>query len=94
MGYDVTAQLSLGRFPVHVEPTETLYAVKAKLRTTIPQLLQVNFKAFRFFVNGAFLTDDTKTVADWGIKDGDVLHLVKKTTCPNAAVDTEKPADE
>jgi hypothetical protein len=91
---DVTVQLSLGRFPVCLEPSESLHSVKNKLRTTIPALLQVNMKAFRFMRDDAYLTDDSKTVKEVGVKTGDTLHLIKKTASPNATEDSEKIADE
>jgi uncharacterized ubiquitin-like protein YukD len=95
MTVDVSIQVSLGRFPLAVAEDATLHQVKNQLRTTVPQLLQVNVKAFRFVTNrGEYLTDDSKTVAQVGIASGDVLHLVKKNVSPAAAVDSEKPADE
>lgn len=91
----ISVQLSLGRFPFEVNPDSTLHQVKAALRTGVPALLQVNLKAFRFVTNaGAYLSDDSKTVAQCGINDGDILHLVKKNVSPAAALDLEKPADE
>ena len=95
MPFDLSVQLSLGRFAVPVAETNTLHQVKNSMRTTIPALLQVNFKAFRFMTNnGTYLSDDSKTVAECGLAAGDILHLVKKTACPAAAVDLEKPAEE
>eukprot|EP00672_Neobodo_designis_P019958 CAMPEP_0174827282 /NCGR_PEP_ID=MMETSP1114-20130205/612_1 /TAXON_ID=312471 /ORGANISM="Neobodo designis, Strain CCAP 1951/1" /LENGTH=95 /DNA_ID=CAMNT_0016060911 /DNA_START=39 /DNA_END=326 /DNA_ORIENTATION=- len=95
MTITVSVQLSLGRFAVPVEPEQTLHQVKANMRTTIPALLQVNFKMFRFVTNdGKYLSDDSKTVKDYEWADGDIFHLVKKSVSPAAAVDLEKPADE
>jgi hypothetical protein len=95
MTITVSVQLSLGRFAVSVEPEQTLTQVKANMRTGIPELLQVNFKVFRFVTNdGVYLSDDSKTVKECGWTDGDVLHLIKKAVSPAAAVDLEKPAEE
>ena len=95
MTITVSVQLSLGRFAVPVEPEQTLNQVKANMRTSIPELLQVNFKLFRFVTNdGNYLSDDSKTVKECAWADGEVLHLIKKSASPAAAVDLEKPADE
>ena len=90
----MTLQCSLGRFPVSVAEHETIHIVKQNIRKTVPQMSHVNLKAFRINVNGQYLSDESKTVQALSINNGDVLHLVKKTVCPKAALDTEKKTDE
>lgn len=95
MTIGVTFQLSLGRFPFQADENATLHQVKAAFRVGVPGLVQVNLKAFRVVTsNGDYLSDDSKSLSSYGVKDGDVLHLVKKNVSPAATVDTEKPAEE
>lgn len=95
MSVTVSVQLSAGRFPVALEPTDTIKVLKTKLRTSNPAITHVNLKAYRLNQGGAYLSDESKTVKDLGLKDGEILHAVKRVACPLAAVDTEKPtADE
>jgi hypothetical protein len=88
----VSVQLSLGRFAVSADDADTIKALKTKLRTTVPSFPQINFKAYRFNAAGVYLSDESKTLKELEIADGAVLHAVKKSTCPRAAIDTEKPA--
>ena len=93
--FEVSFQLSLGRFPLVVSDEETVREVKRKLRTTFAsQLLQVNMNAFRLNVNGQYLSDESKKLKDAGVNEGNVLHFVKKNACAAATLDTEVPADE
>lgn len=94
MTLNVTIQLSLGRFAVSVDPNDTVRAAKKKIRFTCPQVAQVNFNLFHINYNGSYITDESKTVASYFVEEGSVLHFVKKTTCPAAALDTEKKAEE
>ena len=94
MTKNASLQLSLGRFPVVVEPTDTIKQAKRKFRQSISALQHLPLGGFRIKVGGTFLSDESKTVDQWGLQEGDVLHFVKKTCCVAAAVDTEKKAEE
>lgn len=90
----ISVQLSLGRFPTIVEETDSVKVMKAKVRKNIQEISHVNLNGFRANVRGVYLSDESKSLKDWGVKAGDVIHFVKKTACPNAALDTEKKADD
>jgi hypothetical protein len=45
-------------------------------------------------MDGAYLTDDSKTLADCAVATGATLHMVKKAACAAAAEDTEKKVEE
>lgn len=94
MSVNVYVQLSSGRYPVTLNVGDSLHLVRTHIRNVVPEINHVNLKDFRFNVNGVFLTDDSKTVQGSGITDGQTLVLVRKTSCPNAGLDTEKKADE
>lgn len=89
--FEVSFQLSLGRFPVQVKENDTVREVKKKLRVNYAsQLLQVNINAFRLNVNGRYLSDESQTLKACSISNGDVLHFVKKTNfVPKSLIDTE-----
>lgn len=92
---EVSFQLSLGRFPMLVNEDESIRDIKKKLRTSFPrELLQVNINAFRFNVNGKYLSDESMKLKDVGVNANDVIHFVKKNACANAQLDTEVPSDE
>ncbi len=90
----VFVQLSLGRYEVEAEPASTLHQLKAQCRSTIADLAPVNLKEYRFYLNGSYLTDDSKSLKDIGAADRDIFHLIKKTVCASAAVDTEPKKEE
>eukprot|EP00331_Platyophrya_macrostoma_P007186 CAMPEP_0176414508 /NCGR_PEP_ID=MMETSP0127-20121128/5294_1 /TAXON_ID=938130 /ORGANISM="Platyophrya macrostoma, Strain WH" /LENGTH=97 /DNA_ID=CAMNT_0017794409 /DNA_START=46 /DNA_END=339 /DNA_ORIENTATION=- len=90
----VLIQLSLGRFPVVVDPNDTIRAAKKKFRFSLPIISQVNPNTFHLYYNGAYLTDESKTVASYQISKDATLYYIKKTACPAAAVDTEKKVEE
>lgn len=89
---NISLQISLGCFAVAVDDADTVKVLKTKLRTAVPQLSHVNLKGFRFNLNGNYLSDESKSLKDCDVHDGSLLHAVKKSTCPRAALDTEKPA--
>lgn len=90
-----SVQLSLGRFAVTADANDTLKALKTAIRVQVAALNHVNFKLYRFNLAGAYLSDESKTLNEVGVGEGAILHALKKSTCPRAAVDTEKPsADE
>lgn len=89
-----TVQLSLGRFAVALDPADSVRAAKKKIRFSVPEIAHVGLNAFHINYEGAYLTDESKTIASYGIRDGAVLFFVKKITCPAAALDTEKKVDE
>jgi hypothetical protein len=87
-------QLSLGRFEATIDLNDTVRAAKKKFRFAVPQVAHVNLNSFHLNYNGAYFTDESKTLASYHVENGTTLHLVKKLTCPAAAVDTEKKVDE
>lgn len=87
-------QLSLGRFEAVVDLNDTVRAAKKKFRFAVPQVSHVNLNSFHINLDGAYFTDESKTLASYRVESGATLHLVKKATCPAAAVDTEKKVDE
>ena len=92
---EVSFQLSLGRFPLLVNESDSIRDIKTKLRASFPsELLQVNINAFRLNVDGRYLSDESAKVKDSGIAPGAVLHFVKKAACARAQLDTEVPVDE
>lgn len=91
---DATIQLSLGRFAVSLSSQDSIRAAKKKIRFALPEVAHVNLNLFHLNYNGTYLSDESKTVEAYGITNGAVLHFIKKATCPAAALDTEKKADE
>lgn len=91
---DVSVQLSLGRFAVSLDDADQVKAAKKKIRAAVPQLSHVNLNSFRVNVNGTYLSDESKSLKEAGVKAGDVLHFVKKSASPNAALDTEKKSED
>jgi hypothetical protein len=91
---NVTFQLSLGRFPAVIDGADSIRNMKKKIRFATPPVAHVNFNLFRVNYDGAYLSDESKTVLSYGIAEGAVLHFVKKSTCPAAAFDSEKKTDE
>lgn len=87
-------QLSLGRFETTVDLNDTVRAAKKKFRFAVPQVAHVNLNSFHLNVNGSYFTDESKTLGSYNVESGTTIHLVKKITCPAAAVDTEKKVDE
>jgi hypothetical protein len=87
-------QLSLGRFESVVDLNDTVRAAKKKFRFAVPHVAHVNLNSFHVNFNGSYFTDESKTLASYNVENGVTLHLVKKVTCPAAAVDTEKKVDE
>ena len=95
MTLDVTIQLSLGRFAVQVDENDSVKAMKKKLRAALPIISHVSLNGFHVLLPGGdYITDESKTVAASGIASTSVLYFIKKTSCPAAAVDTEKKAEE
>ncbi len=95
MTIDVTVQLSLGRFEFKADENATLHATKNAIRVGIPSLIQVNLKTFRIVTStGAYLSDESKSLAFYGVQNGETLHLIKKSASPAATLDLEKPAEE
>lgn len=94
MTISVSFQTSLGRFSISADENISVRDFKRKCRMEVPAVSHVNFNSFRANVNGSYLSDDSKSLVSYGVRSGDTIHLVKKSVCPNASVDTEKKADE
>ena len=91
---DISVQLSLGRIPVTVDDADSVRDIKKKLRLSCDAISHVPIGKYRFNANGTYVSDESKPLKDYGIVAGTTLHLVKKSACPAAKVNTERPVDE
>ena len=94
MAINAFVQLSLGRIPVAVDEASSIRDMKKKLRLDYPEIAHVPLGKFRIYLNGTYLSDESVTVKDAGIEEGSTLHFIRKTACEEAAVNTERVADE
>ena len=92
--FPIYIQSSFGRCRLTISSADTLYKVKKDFKNAFPEASHINTTMFRFYLNGSYLSDDSKTVEDVEVRRGATLHMMLKTVSPDASVDTEKKKDE